>query len=81
MKLKSIEDVNKFLEAVNKCEGGVFLMAPDGSRYNLNSQLSQYVAIGQLLGDHGQELELWCENRKDEWVMINFLWENPEIAH
>ena len=81
MKLKSIEDVNKFLEAVNKCEGGVFLTAPDGSRYNLNSQLSQYVAIGQLLGDHEQELELWCENRKDEWVMINFLWENPEIAH
>lgn len=81
MKLKSIEDVNKFLEAVNNCEGGVFLTAPDGSRYNLNSQLSQYVAIGQLLGDHGQELELWCENRKDEWVMINFLWENPEIAH
>ena len=81
MKLKSIEDVNKFLEAVNKCEGGVFWTAPDGSRYNLNSQLSQYVAIGQRLGDHGQELELWCENRKDEWVMINFLWENPEIAH
>ena len=60
MKIKNVKDVNVFLGVVNECTGDVILTSEYGDKYNLKSTLSQYIAIAALLGQHGEELELWC---------------------
>lgn len=79
MKLRNIEQVEKFLEVVNSCSGNVLLKSNQQDIYNLKSTLSQYVAIGALLGEKGDELELFCDNKEDELKFISFLSANPEI--
>lgn len=80
MKIKNINDVETFLSVVNKCEGDVMLTSIYGDKYNLKSALSQYVAIAALLGEHGDELELYCSNSKDETRFYNMFSENPEMT-
>ena len=79
MKLRNIEQVEKFLDVVNSCEGNVLLKSKQQDIYNLKSTLSQYVAIGALLGEHGDELELFCDSKNDELKFISFLSANPDI--
>ena len=69
MKLTKIEQVNEFLSIVDSCKGDV----------TLKSNLSQYIAIAALLGQHGDELELFCSDREDEGKFMQFLMENPSI--
>ncbi len=66
MKIKNIEQVNEFLAAVDKCKGDVWLLSSQGDELNLKSRLSQYVAIGALLKDYNEELELFCQFTEDE---------------
>lgn len=79
MKLTKIEQVNEFLAIVDSCEGDVTLKSLVGDVFNLKSKLSQYVAIAALLGEHGDELELFCSSSKDESKFMKFLIDNPEI--
>ena len=79
MKLKNIEQIHEFLRVVNTCTGGVYLTSQDGDKYNLKSKLSQYIAVGALLGEHGDDLELWCDHKDDEVKFIGFLKNHPEI--
>lgn len=79
MRLKSIEDVNEFLSTVNQCSGDVILTSNYGDRYNLKSTLSQYVAISAMLGNHGEELELFCDNKEDELRFVSMFTKNPQI--
>ena len=37
------------------------------------------VAIAALLGQHGEELELWCSNREDEAKFLHMFQDNPEM--
>ena len=55
------------------------LRSLDGDIFNLKSKLSQYIAIAALLGQHGDELELFCSDRQDEGKFMQFLMENPSI--
>ena len=73
MKLKNIEQVHDLISVVNKCEGDVWLTSQYGDRYSLKSKLSQYIAIGALLGEHGDELELFAANRDDEALLLEWL--------
>ena len=66
MKLTKIEQVNEFLSIVDSCKGDVTLRSLDGDIFNLKSKLSQYIAIAALLGQHGDELELFCSDREDD---------------
>ena len=79
MKIKNIIHVNKFLQAVEKCEHDVLLTSPYGDKYNLKSALSQYIAIAAPLGNHGAELELWCSSKDDEQYFFDFFNHNPEV--
>ena len=76
MKLSKIEQVNEFLAIVDSCKGDVTLRSVDGDIFNLKSKLSQYIAIAALLGQHGDELELFCSDSSDEGKFMNFLMEN-----
>ena len=50
MRIKKINHVNEFLQAIEKCKHEVWLTSPYGDKYNLKSTLSQCVAIAALLG-------------------------------
>ena len=80
MRLNNVSDVEALLAAVDTCEHDVWLTSVYGDRFNLKSRLNRYVAIAALLGERGNELELWCMTREDEVRMLNFLHEHPEIV-
>ena len=46
---------------------------------SMKSALSQYIAIAALLGNHGDELELWCDSKDDEQYFFDFFNHNPEV--
>lgn len=79
MKLTKISQVEDFLAVVNTCKGDVTLTSPYGDKYNMKSLLTQYVAIGALLGERGDELELFCSLKEDEAKFLKFFNENPEV--
>ena len=71
--LKNIDNVNNFWTSIDKCKGPILLVKNDGSEtLNLKSTLSRYIAVGELLKEHGDEYELFCVDREDEWIMLNF---------
>jgi hypothetical protein len=71
--------VEDFLDAVNMASDNVYLRSVHGDCYNLKSVLSRYIAIGALLGDHGDELELFCDDPNDEKYFFNFFSDHPEV--
>ena len=79
MKLSNIDQVNEFLAIVKECKGDVYLTSPQGDKFNLKSNFSQYIAMGALLGNHGDDLELWCDDKSDESRFLGFLEKHPEI--
>ena len=80
MRIKNIKDLQVFLEVVRQCNGDVTLTSQYGDKFNLKSELSQYVAIGALLGEHGDELELWCTDKNDEIRFLEMFKENPTMV-
>lgn len=77
MKLTNVENVNEFLSAVDKCVGNVYLTSQEGDKINLKSKLSQYIAIAALVKNN--DLELWCDNKDDERLMLAFFTNHPEV--
>lgn len=78
MKLTNIKDVQKFIDVVNSCEDIVYLKSLEGDIFNLKSSLSQYIAIGRLLEESGDTLELFANSREDEAKLLKFLGELDE---
>lgn len=79
MKLTKITQVKEFLAIADNCEGDVWLVSLQGDKYNLKSTLTQYVAMGALLGEKGDELELFCDLPEDEQKFLKWFNENPEV--
>lgn len=79
MKIKNIKNVETFLSVVNECKGEVTLTSVYGDKYNLKSALTQYVAVAALVGDYGEELELWCTDKDDEKKFLKMFSEHPEM--
>ena len=73
MKLGNIKEVEAFRKAIDSCEHDVLLKSPEGDVLNLKSSLSQYIALGQLLGEAGGSLELFTTCREDEAKMLAFM--------
>ena len=79
MKIKDKVILHDFLAAVDKCKDEVYLLSPFGDKYNLKSELSEYLAIGALLNEGGDYLELFCVNKEDEVNFVDFFKKNPEV--
>ena len=76
MLLKNAKEIDKLIEAVNRCRGDVLLRSNDGrEEFNLKSVLSRYIAIGELCKDHGDRFEIYCMDRSDEGYMLNFFYD------
>ena len=43
MKLHNVENPQALLQVIDKCQGTVELVTPDGDRLNLKSKLCQYI--------------------------------------
>lgn len=68
------------LEIVNtKCSGDVHLISRYGDDFNLKSRLTQYIAIAAMTKEHGEELELFCDNKEDEIHFLKFFGDHPDI--
>ena len=46
--------------------------------FNLKSSMSQYIAIGRLIEESGDTLELFADSKEDEARLIRFLCELDE---
>lgn len=79
MKIRNISQLNDFVAAVNQCQGGVWLESNEGDKFNLKSQFSQYVALGALLSEHGDALELFCTHKDDEQLFYRYFDAHPEV--
>lgn len=77
MKLSNTLELEAFKQAIEKCKGDVWLESPYGDRFNLKSTLSRYVALGHLLSEHGNDLELYCQFSSDEKYFYSFFTEHP----
>ena len=58
---------------IHECEGNVLLKSQEGDVFNLKSAMSEYVALGRLLSEQGDSLELFASNREDEGLLLSFL--------
>lgn len=79
MKLTNSKEIENFKNAISRCKGDVWLASPEGDKFNLKSVISQYIALGELLKEHGNDLELFCQLREDEVLFYRFFKENPGV--
>lgn len=79
MKFNKGKAIEAFLRVADSCEGHVWLESPWGDRYNLKSELSQYLAKEKLIKDKGEVLELFCQLSEDEQKFYEFFKEYPEV--
>lgn len=75
MKLVNIKEVEQFRKVVHECEGDVYLKSTEGDVFNLKSAMSEYIALGRLLSEQGDSLELFADRREDEARLLHFLGE------
>ena len=72
IKLFNINDVDKFFEVVNECEGPVRLIG-DGLDLDLKSKLAQYFSLAKCFGgEEIEELELAVENEEDLIKLMDY---------
>ena len=74
--LKNIKDLEAFRAAINNCKGEVWLRKNDGTEeFNLKSTLSQYIALGRLADEHGEDYEVFCQLSSDESNLLKYFFE------
>lgn len=73
MKLVNIQEVEKFRKIIHQCQGGVYLKSAEGDVFNLKSAMSEYIALGRLLSEQGDSLELFADLREDEALLLSFI--------
>ena len=77
MRLTNLKEIEEFRNAIDKCKGDVWLQDVEGSKLNLRSMMSQYIALGALLEDKGESLELFCSLASDEQYFLKFFRSYP----
>ena len=73
MRLTNVKDIEKFVATVNECENGIYLKSPEGDVFNLKSSMRRYVAIGRLIEESGDSLELFADSREDEARLLKLI--------
>lgn len=77
MEIHSVADIEEFCEMIDKCEGQVELVTSTGDRLNLNSKISQYVAITKIFSeDDIPDIEIIAKNPEDEKRIMAFFENN-----
>lgn len=79
MKFVRISDFNDFIDTVDGCKGEVWLESRYGDKFNLKSLFSRRIAMGELLSERGDELELFCQFTEDEQLFYKYFDEHPGV--
>ena len=79
MKFVRVSDFNDFIHTVDECKGEVWLETPRGDKYVMKSLFSRCLAIGKLLDERGDELELFCQLVEDEQLFYKYFDEHPGV--
>lgn len=67
-------DFKEFMEVIDKCEGGVYVITEDHDKINLKSKLSQLIGIASLIADGRVKIEtIIFDKQEDEGRMFRFL--------
>ena len=62
------------MTAIKDCNEDVYLRKNDGTEnFNLKSVLSEYIALGKLCDEHGEDYEIFCNSPADESKLLKFL--------
>lgn len=74
MKVQNIQNIDKFFQVVDSCEGKVELVTGEGDRLNLKSKLAQYVSMANIFSN-GEipELEIIAYEPEDTDKLIKFM--------
>lgn len=73
MKIRTINDVERFTSVLDKCKGEVWLESRFGDKFNLKSTLTRYIALADLVRDNSGDLELFCSDKEDEMLLLEFI--------
>ena len=63
----------KFIAAIDKCKGDVYLETADGDILNLKSKLCQMIGLATILAStEVAEATVRCTNQEDETMLFRF---------
>ena len=71
MKIRSMKEIAEFNEAVERCSRNVWLVAPNGERFDLKSERGLCRGLARLIEDDREEMELFTEGYEDEMIMMD----------
>ena len=83
MKIFNVTNTEKFLDRIGKCEGGVYVVAPDGGLQDIKGYAEALRSFRWMSGrlNLPNEFELRFENGNDALNMLHFMTEdNPCVA-
>ena len=74
MKVQNINDMERFFQVIESCEGRVELVTGEGDRLNLKSKLCQYVSLANIFSN-GEipELEIIAYEKEDIDKLLAFM--------
>lgn len=74
MKFNNLSNIEGLFKVIDKCEGKVELVTPEGDRLNLKSKLSQYVSFAKIVSDGViPEMEIVAYEPEDTQKLMNFM--------
>ena len=74
IKFNYLSNIEGLFKVIDKCEGKVELVTPEGDRLNLKSKLSQYVSMANIFSDGTiSELEILAYEAEDITKLVNFM--------
>jgi hypothetical protein len=74
MKIKNINEPQKFFEVLKNCKGKIELVTSEGDRLNLKSTLCQYIMLTQMFTEAKiDEIELLVSEPEDLNLLLNYL--------
>lgn len=74
MKVKAIQNVDGFFQALNKCKGRVELITDEKDVLNLASKLTQFIGLTRVFGREDiDSYEIVCYRVEDYEIIKEFL--------
>ena len=74
MRVKSIQNIDGFFKALEKCQGRVELITDEKDVLNLASKLTQYIGLTRVFSNPDvQSSEIVCYNAEDYALLKEFL--------
>ena len=75
MKVQNINDMERFFQVIESCEGRVELVTGEGDRLNLKSKLCQYISLANIFSNAERipELEIVAHEPADIEKLLAFM--------